>query len=165
MQQRNNREIFKPLVNFGSFALERSCRQCRLIWTNVPTVFRNQSGSHIKKGARSAVQEPARINERPFCGISGQSEKAPREKPGNHPVLGGPVATEPKVRFRPETGPSGEVRRAAPDPKRTLPPGRHTDRPVRPRVSDGMNVAHRPFRRNGPRESADNGSMTAPKNA
>ena len=33
---------------------------------------------------------------------------------------GGPVATEPKVRFRLETGPSGETRRTAHDPLRWL---------------------------------------------
>src|SRR5277367_6195526 len=35
-------------------------------------------------------------------------------------LLGGPVATEPKVRFRPETGLGGEVRRTASDPQRPL---------------------------------------------
>ena len=33
---------------------------------------------------------------------------------------GSPVATEPKVRFRLETGPSGEVRRTGIDPLRTF---------------------------------------------
>jgi hypothetical protein len=35
-------------------------------------------------------------------------------------LVGGPVATEPKVRFRRETGLSDEVRRTASDPKRSF---------------------------------------------
>jgi hypothetical protein len=35
-------------------------------------------------------------------------------------LVGGPVATEPKVRFRPETGLGREVRRTAYDPSRSL---------------------------------------------
>jgi hypothetical protein len=40
----------------------------------------------------------------------------------NNTVEGGPAATEPKVRFRLETGLSGAVRGTAFDPKRTFAP-------------------------------------------
>src|SRR5271168_3839934 len=48
--------------------------------------------------------------------------------------VGGPVATEPKVRFRPETGLGGEDRRTASDPKLTLSlrPGMGLHAPFRP---------------------------------